>query len=464
MAVHRTIKSLISRFSSGTGLIWAAVLTPGFFIALTIWHNGFDVPHMDQWELVPLLKADAERRITLAQLWAPHNEHRLVIPRLVMLFLARVSHWNIRCELLLNFFLALIIMMFVVLLIRDTVKRIAPDTPQLTPWLALISGLLIFSLTQWHNWVWGWQNQIFFNVLATVTTAWAIGRYGPRWPGLLLGLAGAVVAMLSFANGLLLFFLLSGALIVPQPNREKPSIRLLGTVIPFFLGIVFTVLYLKGLGLPPRPSLTPIKVLSYVQYTLAYLGSGLSQWNLSLAIGWGAMGLMILIGLAAFLLCTKTKDLKAITPFLLLSTYAILSGLLSAMGRTSFGVKQALAPRYVTISTLFWISVVVVTASVIVPPLKNSGDLKPLPKIILTTVTILALLAFTSTGISWISSWTNLLRYAKIHQAGLVCVQHYEEASDRCLQIHYPDPKVLRQRAQWLKENHLSLFRNPGNQ
>src|ERR1700712_5245275 len=49
--------------------------------------HGRDIPYMDDWEMVPVLMG--EQPITLKWLWSLHNEHRIVMPRLIYLAVTR---------------------------------------------------------------------------------------------------------------------------------------------------------------------------------------------------------------------------------------------------------------------------------------------------------------------------------------------------------------------------------------
>ncbi|HZS38481.1 MAG TPA: hypothetical protein VFF06_16715, partial [Polyangia bacterium] len=63
-------------------------LVPAIALAAFVWRFGVDVPYWDQWELVPLLKGAHDGTLRAADFFALHNEHRLVVPRLIMLGLA----------------------------------------------------------------------------------------------------------------------------------------------------------------------------------------------------------------------------------------------------------------------------------------------------------------------------------------------------------------------------------------
>src|ERR1035438_1787020 len=49
--------------------------------------QGYRYPWSDEWDFVPMLTGDVP--VTAKWLWAQHNEHRIVIPKLIYLFLFR---------------------------------------------------------------------------------------------------------------------------------------------------------------------------------------------------------------------------------------------------------------------------------------------------------------------------------------------------------------------------------------
>ncbi len=61
---------------------------------------GFPLPYADEMELVPY--AFGESAVTLKWLWSPHNEHRLLLPRLLYLGLLRLTSGELRYAALYN--------------------------------------------------------------------------------------------------------------------------------------------------------------------------------------------------------------------------------------------------------------------------------------------------------------------------------------------------------------------------
>ena len=76
-------------------VVIAVLFLPLAFTFSFVYKFGITIPYWDQWELVPLLEKMHNHTLTLADLWAQHNEHRIIFPKILMMLLARLSNWNI---------------------------------------------------------------------------------------------------------------------------------------------------------------------------------------------------------------------------------------------------------------------------------------------------------------------------------------------------------------------------------
>ena len=77
--------------------VWGLALA--FALGLVA-HFGHNVPFNDDFAIIPWWAG--ERPITLAWLWAPHNEHRIGLPKLVLVTLARISGGDFRAGMYFN--------------------------------------------------------------------------------------------------------------------------------------------------------------------------------------------------------------------------------------------------------------------------------------------------------------------------------------------------------------------------
>jgi hypothetical protein len=58
---------------------------PAFFLFTDIRRTAVNVPFMDDWQFIPLLEKTSQGQLRFGDLWAPHDEHRLLIPRIVII-------------------------------------------------------------------------------------------------------------------------------------------------------------------------------------------------------------------------------------------------------------------------------------------------------------------------------------------------------------------------------------------
>jgi len=66
-------------------------LVPLAFLLCVVARYAVPVPYWDQWEFVPLLEKTYHGQLTFHDLWAQHNEHRILFPRIIMLALAHLT-------------------------------------------------------------------------------------------------------------------------------------------------------------------------------------------------------------------------------------------------------------------------------------------------------------------------------------------------------------------------------------
>ena len=102
-----SIPSMLIRKDATIGLRGAAIplalaIVPLAHLIAVLVRTYMDVPFFDQWELVPRLQHLSSGTLTFHDLWMQHNEHRPVVPVIVMLALARGSDWNTTLEIVVN--------------------------------------------------------------------------------------------------------------------------------------------------------------------------------------------------------------------------------------------------------------------------------------------------------------------------------------------------------------------------
>jgi len=333
-------------------------IVPVLFLTLMVAHYKVNVPVWDQWGLVPLLEKTYNHTLNFGDLWEFHNEHRIVFPKIIMLVLAHMSGWDISYELFLNIIFASGIFIILIYQVRKTCFA---QTGLSYIWLIPVISVIVFSLNQTENWLWGWNIQILLNVLAVVGGIVLLTSSELNYWKFMLALLLGILATYSYATGIvywlmgiILFFVL------PLGNKKRKFFI-------FFWGLIGTACissYILGFQRPPyHPAITSfIKFpLKYLQYVATYLGASLFTSDVRPFIAFlaGISGLIMFGTFSTLLLKYYKIKLRTILPWLSLSFYALSVALLTGVGRMGFGDIQAMSSRYVSFSNLFWITILI---------------------------------------------------------------------------------------------------------
>jgi hypothetical protein len=313
------------------------------------------LPSTDGWEQIDIALRGVDP-LSPAWLWAQHNEHRMVIPKLFLaadLLLFRARQKLLLSGILATQFLLLMLLAWSMRVLggwRGTVWRTGVG----------IAAFCLFWPTQWENLVIGFS--ICFILLGLFATSslvelvlyWKHCERQPAdpraWVYLLLSIVGALGATYSLANGNLLWPLLAAAALLLRLRRAA-VLSLLVT------GTVSTVLYLHNYHRPlghsnPASSIqTPLEIF---QYIATYFGSPWVRHDVRLATCIGVAGLAA----AFFVLFCSRGYVRAGRPWpvllVLILAFCLGTAFITSLGRLNFGIRQAFASRYHTLALLFW--------------------------------------------------------------------------------------------------------------
>jgi hypothetical protein len=406
---------------------WLALAAPAVVTLALVLRYGVNVPYADQWTILNMLARIEAGTVRWSELFAQHNEHRMVFPKLAMIGLARLTRWNMRAEMLAGFALAVASLSLLMAMARPLFADFGPAARL---WAAFTISALMFSLSQWENWLWGWQLQWFLATFAAIAAialaSWSLES--PRSPSLPAGAALAViVSQYSLASGALLWPLV-GAILALHPRRRW----LLSAWI--LVAVAATVLYLIGYE---RPAHHP-STLSAIERPFAYLiyiGNYLSG-----PIGRrGALGLVALASFAtvAFMAARRHRHrLQRVAPWIALGGFAVGNAALTGIGRVGFGAAQALDSRYATIGALLTVAIIGLAM------LALGG--RTLAR---SQYWMVGLAAMGLTAMVAVTDARRVSDVRRINQQlimGRDCLLSLDEASDECLLWLYPDPSIVR--------------------
>jgi hypothetical protein len=167
-------------------------------IALLGWITEFavNVPYWDDWERGVLLQKLEEGSLTIKDLNAPHIDHRMLFPRILMIGLNEVSGGDLRWEMACSWLFAVVAALGLVGLARATVFERGMN------WGVIFAvNLVVFSPMQWDNWLWGIQIAFMLPMACLIWAIWVVLKPWVWWKRWGICVILAIVATHSFGHG-----------------------------------------------------------------------------------------------------------------------------------------------------------------------------------------------------------------------------------------------------------------------
>ena len=143
--LHR-ISALIFRPEIGKAMLVLVGLLPAMALLADIHRFAVNVPFMDDWQFVPLLERAMNGTLTFKELWAPHDEHRLLLPRLIIIASMFATHGDYRVQCFITFAVVAIIS---VCLLWLMVRLSGYKSSVICTWA--LANIALFSPIQFHN-------------------------------------------------------------------------------------------------------------------------------------------------------------------------------------------------------------------------------------------------------------------------------------------------------------------------
>jgi hypothetical protein len=335
--------------------VWGLLL----LVALCVLFSyGRNIGIAEDWHLVAPLAGHEPSLPTWA--WAQNNEHRIPLPRVILLTVLKITNGDFRAGMMLN----VLTMAGIAAAMMMTARALRGERASLVD---AIFPIVFLNIGNWENLFWSWQ---FTFVLPTALTCALLIVLVLRPTLSTIGAATAagacaILLPLCGANGLLIVPLLTPWLAWRAlqnwrdtgPTEDAPATarnerRMAGlivascTVLAAVLCCIYFIGYVKPTWNTPSPSVgasikTGLKCLSYV-------------WGPIASRSWGAFSVMALLlviptGLLAMLAMFRERGTERVRAIGLLLIFAILLLIEAAVGHARAGqVKQYGIPiRYV---------------------------------------------------------------------------------------------------------------------
>ena len=358
-----------------------------YLIYMAIAHR-VNVPSYDEWYYIPMFEKMFLGTLTFSDLWAPVNEHRLLIPKLLMLLSVRFTHWNLYYLLALSIIVGVGIFL---ILIRFLYREKKTFSHRYSIYILPLMSLLLFSLVQYENWLWGVQTLIFINELSVLVGFYYLTKGKVTYSTLTLASFAGFFASMSHLAGLLFWPLGFLILIFNQKIEwfEKKKFALAWLLLSILLFIVYFVDYFFALQEASSfPAITFQRLIEMLRLAMAILGSPLELSNKSLSSLFGFAGLVV-FGIL-FFAAYKVRRFTSFLLFLLaMALYGITSSLMTAIGRISYE-PPFVASRYSSFPVLFWVSFVILIFSLFTVKIDRASFLRTIGVFVLIFILLLS--------------------------------------------------------------------------
>ena len=342
-------------------MLWGTMI---LYIGAAI-HGGIitysPVPFWDMWDGInSLLKPSSG---DLRSWWAQHNEHRIVLARLLFWIDLRYFNAQMWPLIVVNFLLVAASALTFIIILNNHL----PDRDERLPFLLLAPVLVIilFSWGQHENLTWAFQSQCFLAQLLPLIAFFLLSKsrdssaYSARFfaAACVLG----IVSLGSMANAVLTLPVMAALALALQMNRSR-------VLFLFSLVIIGVGLYLLNYSAPAHHGSLADTLMfrpgDVARYILLYLG-GPFYFAAGGSKSAAYTGAVFMLGTMVFflwksLMSPKSASLQlALLAFLL---YIVGTAVLTAGGRIVFGLDQALSSRYQTPTLMAWAAVLVLYA------------------------------------------------------------------------------------------------------
>jgi len=396
-------------------ILFTLYLIPVLLLIGFVANFSVNVPVDDEWRLASLFEKIAQGNITFNDFWTLHSNHRIVFPKIIIAVLAFASRWNINYQLCLSIGLAGITFIAMYKLSSMQVKNVADDLWHLAN---ILTCILLCSLVQHENWLWGFQLAWFFVNFCFVAAVYALVSTHKLLPNiavlnpmkysrdtalpcpypisalhyLRISIAAlfCFIASFSLAQGLLswlaaipavaalegnaaqkrkrtiawmLLFVATCAVysIDYHPSRKASIISLLNkplVVIDYFLSLLGSPIVRS----PGISAFVGLVIFAIFVFFVVYFGEKIVSSSVASSVSPNSEKQLQVQAIPSFIAITERNDIAEnyqALPWLSIGFFSVLSALFITAGRAEFGAIQALeSSRYTSNSILLLIALV----------------------------------------------------------------------------------------------------------
>lgn len=399
-----------------------------------IFRFGVNSPFWDEWDFIPIIVAFENGRLTLDSLLTPHNEHVLIFPKLLILTVSHLTHFNTVAQMYCGWFL----MFLGTIAILFNHLRVFGRS--YLSWLSFAPiAFLLFTLRQYENLLWGWQVQIFLSVFAFMVSAyWLDQAFSART--VISAISAAIVSTFSFGAGLAVWP--AGLLLIASRALQRENRRSMVKAMGLWClagSITGAVYFLLASGQVQGTHFQPVLLLTAI--------GGAVTPDVRDAFAFGLMFAALFLGLVSMAV-SRQIDWRSANLGLALLVFGLVGATLIVSGRSSLGESHATTSRYTTITVMLLIGLYRLALSIQLPTMKNFA--------------VGFFIALTALGMvsSLPDNYIMGRAIRRTREAQRRHLLNYRDAPDDELHLIFHRPAVLRESAAMLERQRLSVFQS----
>ena len=419
----------------------ALVIAPPALWLLFIRLFGVDVVVLDSWDFVPLIEKSYEGTVVFADLFEPHNVHRIFFPRIIMLALARLTQYNKFAEM--YFLWALVTMSSII--IYTMYRRSAEKSVWALLGFAPVVWLL-FSFRQYESILSGFQIQTYLCALSFICCVYLIED--GRRSALLGSVCCGIISTFSFFNGLLVWPI--GAVLLFFGPTEQRVWRIVMWVA---VGTAVWIAYFAGWAEPSRglSDLFSLRnLLAAPVFFVMCMGSPLAFVKSAA----GGMGAILCVFMLAVLVISVRNGFRENVKWAAFILFAMGSSLFFTIGRMQLGPDAALASRYVCFTVLGVVACYMTTLNMY-EAAKNNDQKRRYAMLLggITSIILVGLISGYSSGVLRGGE----MRDERSNIASILL--DYNNITGKSVATQPFEIEIIKERAEILEKRGLSIFR-----
>jgi hypothetical protein len=347
--------------------VWAVLTCQAVAFVAT---NAVDFPYFDEWEMIPVLSG--HEPLTFSWLWSQHNEHRIVLARLLYLLVERLSDYDFRAGMFVN----AVAMSAGAAVLIDVVRRERGRTEYSDAFFPL----LLLNLGQAQTFTNGFQMALIIWTLLTLGILVVIMRRGSlsfRW-ALAFACAVALEPLLGGPGVTIVPVLALSVGISAWSLRHQPGSRYASAIVLGVTGIAvaLTAFYFHGYVVPAKHPGNP-SPLGTVNATIQFLTTGFGSaarlwWPMT---KWLCLLALVAVAAAGWLVVRGRPDERPRALRLGSFCVALLGlAIATAWARSVLSNDALFASRYAALAAPFWCGIYFVWELVDRPRLRRVGQ------------------------------------------------------------------------------------------